>query len=102
MTLLRRAESSTTGREEAIEPRLPSSLAADEVTGENLKEEERICVRAWNSDVLQKPASSSFPQEEKSRQRVENIAPEIKKTGLREEFQMCDIKGGVETPEQTA
>lgn len=69
MTLLRRAESSTTGREEAIEPRLPSSLAADEVTGENLKEEERICVRAWNSDVLQKPASSSFPQEEKSRPR---------------------------------
>lgn len=39
---------------EAIEPRFPTSLADDEVTGKNFKRKERVRGRAWNYDALQK------------------------------------------------
>lgn len=48
--------------QEAIEPRFPTSLADDEVTGETLRRKTRACGRAWNYDALQKSDGSVSQQ----------------------------------------
>lgn len=53
-----------TDLQEAVEPRFPTSLADDEVTGENLRRKTRVCGRAWNYDALQKSDISVSQQGE--------------------------------------